>query len=122
MIVPFWHFCRLGEKAWTPITTEIEAHDVIDEFVAHDVIYHKGQFYAVSMDGSVGVLHINSACPYVEILSETIRVDDYPRTYLVANSVSESLIIFARISPQINEVEADPHNYDSRSTLGFEGL
>ncbi|KAJ8626372.1 hypothetical protein MRB53_019679 [Persea americana] len=104
----FSHYCglrdcirisRIAEKAWTPVTTEIEDEDVLDEYVVHDVIYHKGQFYAVSMHGSVGVLHINSARPDVEILSETITVDDYPRTYLLADSVSESLIILERISP-----------------------
>ncbi|KAJ8631468.1 hypothetical protein MRB53_024791 [Persea americana] len=54
-------FCRIGDNIWTHINTR-GAFD--------DVIYHKGQFYVVSIDGRVGVLYIDDINPNVEIISE----------------------------------------------------
>ncbi|KAJ8626413.1 hypothetical protein MRB53_019720 [Persea americana] len=129
-------FCRRGvDKFWTQVN-RIKANriEVNPSLVFDDVIYHNGQFYTVTTHGSVGVLRINTANPYVEILSEEVRVtvnpyvevltkeskvDGYPRTYLVADSTSDRLFICLRNSLSIQEVERDPYDYDSRRTLGF---
>ncbi|RWR89382.1 F-box protein SKIP23 [Cinnamomum micranthum f. kanehirae] len=128
-------FCRRGvDKLWTRVirtkVNEVNRRGVVFD----DVIYHNGQFYTVTMYGCVGVLRINTANPYVEILSEEVRVtvnpyveiltkdskvDSYPRTYLVADSTSDRLFICLRNSLSIQEVERDPYDYDSRRTLGF---
>ncbi|XXG72025.1 hypothetical protein AAC387_Pa07g1209 [Persea americana] len=99
-------FCRTREdEVWTRISCPF------DQFYKfHDVIYHKEQFYVVGGDGKVGVLRINTAYPYLEILSEMIGKIGalrfhgkynplaYHRNYLVADSASESLFIVRRVA------------------------
>ncbi|RWR89476.1 F-box protein SKIP23-like protein [Cinnamomum micranthum f. kanehirae] len=108
-------FCRIGEKGWTQVSPTI---------VFHDAIYHKGQFYAVTIEGSVGILRINTSPPYLKFITERVmNVENlrtyYPRTYLVADSASERLLVFRRLSPPLEEVLRHPSNYNSRITLGF---
>eukprot|EP00268_Persea_americana_P047588 TRINITY_DN4972_c0_g2_i4.p1 TRINITY_DN4972_c0_g2~~TRINITY_DN4972_c0_g2_i4.p1 ORF type:complete len:159 (-),score=11.31 TRINITY_DN4972_c0_g2_i4:549-1025(-) len=87
-------FCRIGDNIWTHINTR-GAFD--------DVIYHKGQFYVVSIDGRVGVLYIDDINPNVEIISEKFIGNAYTRAYLVADSASGRLFILVRKSDSVKQ-------------------
>ncbi|KAJ8633313.1 hypothetical protein MRB53_026649 [Persea americana] len=66
-------------KVWTRITS----------FNMYcDVTYHNGKFYAITFNGGVGVLRINTTHPYVEALTEdkTIKASVYIRTCLLGDS------------------------------------
>lgn len=107
-------FCRSTDgdyKVWTRITS----------FNMYcDVTYHNGKFYAITFNGGVGVLRINTTHPYVEALTEdkTIKASVYIRTCLLGDSASESLFILVKNAP----LEASPNpfglNRSLCSTLG----
>ncbi|RWR94719.1 putative F-box protein [Cinnamomum micranthum f. kanehirae] len=93
-------FCRIGDNVWTHVSSSTrEAY--------FDVIYYNGQFYAIAFRGRLGVVHIDTTHPYVEILTELIIVDRfYP--YLVADSASKSLFIVLRSCAE-NRIQQYPH-------------
>lgn len=54
-------FCRVGDKTWTtfPSTKDYPHY--------HDVVYHKGQFYAVNQDGVVVACELDPVPNVVEV-------------------------------------------------------
>ncbi|KAJ8626046.1 hypothetical protein MRB53_019353 [Persea americana] len=107
-------FCRIGDEVWTLINPI--ANNSF-QYIC-DVIYHRGQFYVVNIEGRVGVIRMNAEDPCVEFLSEEVMTDGYPRTYLVSDS--ERLLIFVRNSPSLmDEQIPEPLDYNIRKTLGF---
>ncbi|XXG65635.1 hypothetical protein AAC387_Pa05g3286 [Persea americana] len=123
-------FCRTGEdKTWTRIV------DFLLFFL--DIIYHKGQFYAVDSNGEIGVVRFNKSSPYVETLTGPyagVRISrsrgeplpcDIPwledtryRNYLVADSASNRLLTVKRTFYSRYDINTTPH-YLSK-TVGFE--
>ncbi|KAJ8626675.1 hypothetical protein MRB53_019982 [Persea americana] len=83
-------FCRTGDKVWSRIRSESNFY--------FDLIYHNGQFYAVGLDGRVGVCSINNTNPYVETLTEVLieGITDFTRPYLVVDSANKGLLIVLR--------------------------
>ncbi|XXG67974.1 hypothetical protein AAC387_Pa06g1188 [Persea americana] len=55
----FLAFCRIGDDVWTDIPQSSALPP--SKWHIDDVIYHRGQFYALTMGGSVGILRMNAA-------------------------------------------------------------
>lgn len=94
-------FCRIDDRVWTSVSVTAGYNGY------SDVIHHKGQFYAITTEGSIGILHINTPNPCVQNLTglDTIGVQSFVRTYLVADSASMSLFIIVRDSLRPDEVQ-----------------
>ncbi|RWR84879.1 putative F-box protein [Cinnamomum micranthum f. kanehirae] len=86
-------FWRIGNAAYTDIRSGID--ESMD-----DVIYHKGQFYAVSQKGAVYLLHVEEGfLPCGEKL--TLYLEDFPicywqYRYLVPDILTDSMFVIAR--------------------------
>ncbi|XXG72548.1 hypothetical protein AAC387_Pa07g1617 [Persea americana] len=92
-------FCRMGNAAYTVIRSGID--ESMD-----DVIYHKGQFYAVSQVGTVYLLHIEEGFPpcgekLTSYLDSPICFSLY--RYLVPDILTDSMFVITRKVNSVNQ-------------------
>lgn len=62
---------RIGDKVWTRVSSPVKLTTY------YITLYHKGQFYTASSNGSIGVVCINTTNatnPYVETLTENVQI------------------------------------------------
>lgn len=88
-------FWRRGDKIWTSVRNSWRDN-------VSDVLFHKGKFYAVTCDGELAIIHIDTINPYIELLTDRIKKILDRRIYLAADSVSEGFFIFMRIKSNIH--------------------
>ncbi|KAJ8628737.1 hypothetical protein MRB53_022060 [Persea americana] len=86
-------FCRIGDEVYTEIESGIGAD-------AEDVIYHKGQFYTLSVVYDIYILHIEEGNnPHGEKLTEKLEFNPLASMvfgYLVPDVLTDSMFVIIR--------------------------
>lgn len=97
---------RRGDDVWTEFSQlpSYEVNTIMVNNGLDDVIYHKGNFYAVDTSGSVGLLRTNDAKIKPLDTNVTPFNEDLIRNYLVGDSTSGQLYLVERIGKLMEQL------------------